>query len=557
MSLAIHRIAGIQRTYRHAHRYAEILATMFRYGFGDVVERLNVERYVLVAMPTSWRAEWERRRELPLPVRLRMAMEELGPAFVKFGQILSTHPEVVPEDWIPELRRLQESVRPFPFAEADAILAEELGAEWRSLFARFDEEPLAAASIGQVHRAALADGRELVVKVQRPNIRRIVEVDLEIMAHLAGLMEREGFATWRPVEMVEEFARAVARETDYTVESGQQERFARMFEGDPTVRTPRIVHELLTPRVLAMEFIEGTRPTSAAALAEKGHDPRVVAARGFDQLLRQVFIHGFFHADPHPGNLRVMEGDAICYLDFGMMGRMNRDERESFADLVAAIAVRDARACTRAFMRLADYDSVPDRDAVERSVDEMMTQHLQESLKDLDLGSLLQGIIDVVGKFRMSIPPDLLLMIKALSTIEGIGRSLDPDFNPISQAEPFLREYILRRRHPDRIAREAFERMKDLAHFLEEIPDQLRETTRMLRRGELSFNAEHRGLEPMYRTFDRASRRLSLAVLVGAMLVSSSVMVLADVRQVGVLGFVVAGVLCAFLIVSLMRQGWK
>ncbi len=557
MSSPIQKIAGIQKTYRHASRYSEIISILFKYGFGDVVEALNIQKYVLIAMPMSWREEWEKRRSLSAAQRFRRALEELGPSFVKFGQILSSHPEIVPPDWIEELQNLQENVRAFPFEDAERILARELGSDWRSKFAHFEEKPLAAASIGQVHRGTLTDGDEVVVKIQRPNIDRTIEVDLEIMLHIATLMEREGYASWHPTDMVEEFGRVIARETDYTIESGQQERFATNFQADPGVYVPRVYHELLTSRVMTMEFVEGIRPTSATVLKEAGLDPREVARSGFEHILKQIFIHGFFHADPHPGNLRVLQDNVVCYLDFGMVGRMNRGEREDFADLVVAIASRDSRTCTRAFMRLAEYDAVPDRDDVERAVDEMLTQHLQRSLKELDLGRLLEGIIEVVSEFNMRIPEDLLMMIKSLSTIEGIGRSLDPEFDPISQAAPFLKEYQVQRRNPERLIREAVERAQDLLRFIEEIPDQMRELTRILRTGEMKMHFQHDGLEPMLRTFDRASRRLALAMLVGALLISSSVIVLADIPQIGMIGFVVAGVVSVWLIISLLRQGWK
>lgn len=554
MSLAFQKIAVIKRTYRHAHRYGEILAVLFRYGFGDALERMKIERYVSVAMPPKWRGEWQKTNGQALSRRVRLALEELGPSFVKLGQVLSTHPEIVPPDWIAELQDLQENVRPIPFADVESVLVQELGEAWRGRFESFDETPLASASIGQVHRATLAGGLQVVVKVQRPDIRRVMEVDLEIMLHLAALMEREGFASYHPTKMVEEFGRAMSRETDYTVESGQQERFARNFADDPTARAPRIHRELSTARVLAMEFVEGTKPTSAKALEDAGLDPRQTAATGYRHLLEQVFNHGFFHADPHPGNLRAMEDGAICYLDFGMMGRVTDVERDSLADLVVAVAARDPRACTRAFLVLAEYDYLPDPVAVERAMDEMLTQHLQSSLQHLDLGGLLESMVRVVSKFDVRLSGDLLLLTKALSTIEGIGRVLDPEFDPVGQAEPFLRRFLTQRRHPRHYMRRALERFEDIGRLVEELPQQTRELLRMVRRGEITLRADHHGLEPTMRTIDRASRRLSLSLLIVALLVSSSIMVLAGVREIGILGFTAAGIFCACLIVSLMRH---
>ncbi|OEU84761.1 MAG: ABC transporter, partial [Desulfobacterales bacterium S5133MH4] len=408
------------------------------------------------------------------------------------------------------------------------------------------------------------DGQDVVVKVQRPGIQRTIQVDLEIMLHLAGLMEKhmEGWDIQRPTKIVEEFANTLERELDYSLEAAYMERFARQFENEPTVYVPKIFHEALTSRVLTMEYISGVKISDIDRLEQENLDRATIARQGFDLIMKQIFVHGFFHADPHPGNIFVLADNILCYIDFGMMGRIDLKSREDFADLILSIAQRNEVKTTDALLRLAVYEEEPEYASLLRDVAEFMDQHCYRPLKEVELGKLLHQLIEMVARHRLSIPQDLFLMIKALSTVEGIGRALNPDFDVIEQAGPFVRRIQLNRFSPRRIAREMADSGTDLFQLLKEIPGEVREILKMVRKGKVKIEFQHKGLEPMYSTNDRISNRLSFAIVLASLVIGSALIVLSDIPPkwygipvIGLAGFLFAGMMGFWLLVSIMRRG--
>ncbi|MBW1775475.1 MAG: AarF/ABC1/UbiB kinase family protein, partial [Deltaproteobacteria bacterium] len=527
----ISKIGIIGRTYRHMQRYRQILTVLFRYGFGDLVDILKIEQYIEIGLQMISRKRREKMETLTRAERVRMALEELGPTFIKMGQILSTRPDLLPVDFIRELGKLQDHVSPFEYTQVEMIIETELGTPLGDIFKDFEEAPLASASIGQVHRARLADGEEVVVKIQRPDIRKTVEVDLEIMLHLATLMERHlaGWEIQRPTKIVEEFAQTLEKELDYTIEASHMERFAMQFLNDSNVYVPKVYRETSTGRILTMEYIDGIKASEIALLEEADLDRREIARRGFDLIMKQIFVHGFFHADPHPGNIFILLDNVICYLDFGMMGRIGRESRENFADLVVNIVRRDERKITEALLSLTVSEEEPDRYTLERSVSGFIDLHFNRPLKELDLGKLLHQLLDMVAKHRLSVPPDLFLMIKALSTVEGLGRLLNPDFDVTEQAAPFVRRIQMDRLHPKRIAGDFFDSGTELLHLIKEIPGEVRKILRQARQGKIKIKFEHRGLESMLSTHDRISNRLAFAIVLAALIIGSALIVLSGI----------------------------
>ncbi len=560
----IRKIGMIGRTYRHIQRYRQILTVLFKYGFGDLVDTLKIEQYLEIGLQMISRKRREKMETLTRAERVRMAMEELGPTFIKMGQILSTRPDLLPVEFILELEKLQDHVPPFEYTQVEMIIETELGTQLDNILKDFEEAPLASASIGQVHRARLADGEEVVVKIQRPDIRKTVEVDLEIMLHLATLMERhlEGWEIQRPTKIVEEFAQTLEKELDYTIETSHMERFAMQFLNDSNVYVPKVYRDASTSRILTMEYIDGIKASEISLLEEADLDRREIARRGLDLIMKQIFVHGFFHADPHPGNIFILPDNVICYLDFGMMGRIGRESRENFADLVMNIVRRDERKITEALLRLTVSEEEPDRHTLERSVSEFIDLHFNRPLKELDLGKLLHQLLDMVAKHRLSVPPDLFLMIKALSTVEGLGRLLNPDFDVTEQAAPFVRRIQMDRLHPKRIAGDFFDSGTELLHLIKEIPGEVRKILRQARQGKIKIEFEHRGLESMLSTHDRISNRLAFAIVLAALIIGSSLIVLSDIPPkwheipiIGLAGFVVAGFMGFWLLVSILRRG--
>ena len=477
--LSIRKIGVLGRTYRHLNRYRQILGILFKYGFGDLVELLRIDQYIEIGLQLISKKGRERVEKLTRAERVRMAFEELGPTYIKLGQALSTRPDLIPVEFVHELSKLQDHVPSFPFIQAREIIENELGASPETVFKTIDETPLASGSIGQVHKALLKDGEPVAVKVQRPGIRRIIEVDLEIMLHLATLMERhiEEFSLHRPVKIIEEFANNLEKEIDYTIEASNMERFARQFLDTPIIYVPKIYREKTTSRVLTTEFVEGIKVSETEKLEAAGLDRKLITANGADLLFKQVFDHGFFHADPHPGNIFALPNNVICFLDFGNAGVVDRSTREDFVDLIDSVVHRNERRATQVLLKLTTYDEEPDHRLFERDAAEFMGRHLYKPLKEIELGKLLQHLLEVASRHRLRIPPDIFLMMKVVTTIEGVALMLDPEFDMISRAAPFIERVKLARYYPDRIYSDIVNLASGLMQFVEQFPKDILEIT--------------------------------------------------------------------------------
>jgi len=562
--ISIRKIGVIGRTYRNLNRYRQILAVMLKYGFDDILELLRIDQYIEIGLQMLSTKRGERVKRLSRARRVRLAIEELGPTYIKMGQILSTRPDLVPVDFIKELSFLQDKVPSFSFADVRQIIKKETGQSIEELFDPFDPEPLASASIGQVHHACLKNGEEVAVKIQRPGIHKIVEVDLEIMLHLATLAERhiEEIAFHRPVKIVEEFARSIEKEMDYTLEATSMERVARSFLQDQTVYIPKVYREITTERVLTTEFVDGVKVSMLEDLDQNGYDRKLITRRGADILLTQIFEHGFFHADPHPGNLFVLADNVICLLDFGMMGTVDRATREAFVDLVDAVVRRDEARTTRVLLKLTLWEEEPDLRLLSKDVADFMGEHLYKPLKDIVVGKLLQNLLDMAAQHRMRIPPELFLMMKAISTVEGVGLALDPDFDLIAHAEPFIRHVKLSRFSPKRLSSDAVSIIGQYMDFIQEFPKDLLEITRNIRQKKFTFMLELKNMENMLSTHDQISNRISFSIIIASLIIGSALIVISKtppllygISAIGIVGFIAAAVMGIWLLVAIIKKG--
>ena len=562
--LSIRKIGVLGRTYRHLTRYRQILAILFKYGFGDLLEMLKIDQYVEVGLQMISKNREVRIGRLAKPQGLRMAFEELGPTYIKLGQILSTRPDLIPMEFIQELSKLQDNVPAFSFEQVCSVIDSEFDSPPEDLFDELDEKPLASASIGQVHRAVLKGGEAVAVKFQRPGIRKIIEVDLEIMLHLATLAERhiEELALHQPIKIVEEFARTLEKEIDYKTEATNMERVAQHFLNDPNVYIPKVFRQATTSRVLTTEFIDGIKISDIEALENAGLDPRLITARGADLVLKQVFEYGFFHADPHPGNIFVLPNNVICLIDFGMAGLVDRKTRDDFVDLLESVVNQNEVRASQVLLKLTYRDEEPDRRQLEREVSDFMGRHLYQPLKDLELGKLLHQLLELATSFRLRIPAHIFLMIKALSTVEGVGRLLDPEFDMVARATPFIKQVKLERFTAERVADDMFNMGSQLLHFLRHFPNQLIELANLIRQEKLSLKFEHRGLENMLATHDRISNRLSFSILIASLIIGSSLIVISDtpplvygISLIGILFFLAAAIMGLWLLVAIIRKG--
>ena len=558
-------MAGLQvlrRTYRHLNRYREVVTILAKHGFGDLLHMLRLDHRLAAGLRMMMRHPPVDTSDRP--GRVLLTLQELGPTFVKAGQYLSTRADLLPAEYLSELVKLQDRVPPFPAEEARRIVEEDLGRPITKLFARFDGHPLAAASIAQVHAAALPDGSEVVVKVQRPRIRGIVAADLEIMARLAALAERhiEEWRWRRPTLLVAEISRSLDREMDFSLEAAHVERFARQFSGDPTVRVPKIYRALSSTRVLTLERLHGVKADDLAAMEREGLDPRIAAERLGVQYLAMIFTHGFFHADPHPGNLLIQPGHVVAYLDFGMTGRLDLATREALADVFLAVSERDQATLGRALLALAEHDEEPDPRAFEDDTAELMDQYAYRPLSEWRLGRMLEQLFQTTARHHVRIPPDLFLMVKALTELESLNRRLDPNFDAVSASIPFVRRVHEERAAPGRLAERLAEAGRETLDLLASAPGDVRELIRQARRGRLLIEFEHKGLDPALSVLDQISNRLAYAILLGSLVIGSALMVHAGlppywrgVPVLGVGGFLLSGIMGFWLLLAIIRHG--
>ena len=563
--ISIRKIGVMGRTYRYAKRYGEILNVLIKYGFGDLVDALNIKQQIEIGIEKITGKEPERIARLSRPERVRMTLEELGPTFVKLGQILSTRPDLVPLAYVQELSKLQDNVPPFPYDDVRAVVIAETGKFPEEIFCSFDQAPIAAASVGQVHKAILKDTEEVVaVKVQRPNIQQTIEVDLEIMLHLAYLMERHvtEMEVLHPTKVVSEFARSMEDELDYTVEASHIEHFAREFLDDETVYVPKVYRDLSTQRMLVMEFIDGTKASDFEHLKQQGYDLKEVASHGADSILKQICVCGFYHADPHPGNIFILPNNVVCFIDFGMMGRISQQQREDFTDFVELLIHKDENKIVDALLKLTIFTEDPDRSELQRDLMEFIDRYAYVPLEKLEIAKMLQSVLEILTKQGMSLKPDLYLMIKALSITEGLGRSLDPEFEIAKHAEPFLGKIKSTRYTPERIASDLVDSGTELLRLLKEIPRELREVLKNAREGKLKIEIEYPELDRTLFRLDLISDRIASAIVLASLIVGSSIIILSrtpprwhDMPVIGLAGFLIAAVMAFWLLTSTLRRG--
>ncbi len=490
---AIGQLLKLPQYARNLARLRQVLAVMGRHGFGHWLVRAGLDKY---ASPTTRglalaESEDTALEELTWELRVRSCCEELGPTFVKLGQVAATRPDIIPMSLIFELRKLQDNVAPFDFADVRQIVEAELGNTLEALYSDFTEKPIAAASIGQVHRATLLDGRAVVVKVQRPGLDNAIRTDLELLAMMARLIEERvpEAVAFRPVDAIDQFARGLKRETDFLGELDNIERFRRNFADEPRLHLPITHPELSARRVLTMEFIDGFKVNNLDKLAEHGVSGEAIAKAGVEIILRSIFEHGFFHADPHPGNFFILPDGRIALIDFGMMGSVDRDTIDDLLSFLVALLLSDTEMLVTQFIDLGLVDDSVNVRAMQGEIAEIMARYNGRTLAQLDIGVFIAEVFEAVVRYHVRLPVELILIGKSISTVEGIAQEIYPAFNPLEELRPHLVELYARRMlDPKTHTRKLYRVLHDYAGLLRVLPGEIRGVLRRVKAGELTLN---------------------------------------------------------------------
>lgn len=573
---------------RDLGRLHEIALILIRYGFGDVVRRMGLAN----ALERAGRAlRWHDAKDLahlPPAIRVRRVLEDLGPTFVKLGQVLATRVDLFEPEWIVEFSKLLDSAPPVPYADIRQQLIEDLGAPPEEVFAAFDPEPLAAASIAQVHRARLEDGNEVVVKVCRPGIRPVVEADLRWLAKLAELAEAESaeLRSFRPREVVRQLAQSLRRELDFANECRSADRIAANFAGytdqdvapsaatdgasriatgeqppePPIIVIPRIYWQWVGERVCVQGFIDGIPGRDLAAVDKAGFDRKVLARRGAHAVLKMIVEDGFFHADPHPGNVFYLPDNRISFIDFGMMGRISEERREQLISLLLGL-VRDEP--TRVAEVLLDWtgDVQVDEAGLLSEIQTFVDQYHGVPLKQLHLGTMLSDLANILRQHQLTLPVDLALLVKAFISLEGMGHDLDPDFDMVGETLPMLEQALRRRYTPKAVLKRSLGAASETLTLIAGLPNDLSRLLRAARRGRLEMHIDVMHLKRVGNQLDRAANRMTVGIVVAALIIGSSIVMtvpggpkLLGLPFFGLFGFLGALIGVGWLLISIWRN---
>jgi ubiquinone biosynthesis protein len=508
------KISTLPSIYRNVNRLTEIVSVLSKYGLAGGLSRLNLD-FVKGLLKNR---DGEAIARHPRERRIRLALEELGPTFVKLGQILSTRPDLVGRRLSAELRSLLDETPHDPPEVVRAIVENELGQPLEDLFLEFDDLPIASASIGQVHRARLKSGQQVVVKVQHAGIQDVVRKDLEVLSGLAQLAERlPELAAYRPVQTVAEFQRSLRRELDFGREERNLQHFYARFHDNPKIEIPQPVSELCTPRVLTMEMLEGLKLSELSETNACHFDLDDIARCGAELYLEMIFADGFFHADPHPGNVMLLPGNRIGLLDFGMVGRVDERLREDIEDLLMAIVNQDAALLTTLIIRIGCAPLQLDRSALQNDLADYVAAYGNQPLDRFVLSDALEEMIDMIFRYRIVLPAQVTMLLKVFVTLEGTSQLLSPRFSLMQVIQRYQRKALVRRLSPVRRVRKLRRLYAEVEHLLESLPRRTMEILDQINAGKFDVHLDHRGLEP-------SVNRLVLGMLASALFMGSSLM---------------------------------
>jgi ubiquinone biosynthesis protein len=551
---------------RELPRLQEIASVFIRHGLGDFVQRIGIAGVLERAGQILHRSPVAEQVALDPATRLRMALEELGPTFVKLGQVMATRVDLFPPRWIAEFEKLHADVPPVPFEALLPELTRALGRSPFEVFRDIDTRAHGAASIAQVHRAKLQDGTPVVLKVRRPGVRETIDADLRLLRRVSELIESEipEARRYRPAEIAEQFARSLEREADFAIETRNIERFAKNFEGDPYIVIPRIYPEYTSDALLVQEHVEGIPATNIAAVETAKLDKKLLAARGVDAFLKMILLDGFFHADPHPGNVFYLPDNRLVIIDFGMVGRLSPQRRAQVIDLLSGIARMAEEPMLEVLLDWAG-DAYVDEQKLANDVNEMVFDYEGVPLKDIRVGNVIRQFAAIVRDHSIVLPSDLSLMFKALITLEGLGRQYDPDFHIINHLTPLVKTALAERYQPGELIRRGRNVVSEFVNVVGGVPRDLARFLREARRGKTRIDLDLKRLDSFGRQLDRTLDRVAVGILTASLVIGSAIVLtvrdgpvilgIPVLPALGLMGYILAFLNSLWIVYGIWRSG--
>lgn len=548
---------------RDIKRFNDILLVLFEEGFDFLLSKIKLKSYVPISkrLKSKLRKSEERRPEM----MLRRTLERLGPTFIKFGQLLSVRPDLIPKEYSKELEKLQDKVESFSFNEVKSIIEKEFGKSIEHLFLHFEKKPIASASISQVHKAILKTGDKVAVKVQRPNVKHIMETDIEIMFYFANLLERyvEKIRRFKPVKIVNEFKEWTEKELDFRLEARNATRFYQNFKGSRTVRIPKVYDELTSERVLTLDFIEGIELHNISEIKKKKLDFNQIIKNGFDAIMTQVFVHGIFHADPHPGNIIVMKDNSIAFVDFGIVGYFDERLKNKCIDLLYGIVEQDEELIMETLVSMG-MDNEVNYEQLKSDISFIIQPLQHTSIKDIKVSRMLEEILDIALRHNLRVPAPFVLFGKTIVTLEGVAIEYDPNFKFVETAKPFIEKVVAKRASPIYVWKSFVHNLNRYRKFAEEFPEKADRALDKIQRGSIKVDIEDTDIRKLLMEIGRGSNRVAYGMLTAALLITSALLIqvqkgptILGIPFLSLFSFVFASVLMFILFLSIVREKFQ
>ena len=546
---------------RDIKRFNQILLVLFEEGFDFLLAKIRLNSHIPLARRVK--SKLKKKDDSEPEVRLRKTFERLGPTFIKFGQVLSVRPDLVPKEYSKELEKLQDSVPEFSFNDAKSIIEKDFGKNLDKLFLHFEKKPIASASISQVHKAVLKTGEKVAVKVQRPNVKHMTETDIEIMLYIANLLDKhaEKIKRFDPARIVNEFKEWTEKELDFRLEARNAKRFEQNFKGSKTVHIPKVYDELTSERVLTLEFIDGVELHNIKEIKKRKINFDEIIKNSFDAIMTQVFVHGIFHADPHPGNIIIMRNNSVAFVDFGIVGYFDEKLKNKCIDLLYGIVEQDEGIVTDTLISLGMESEDVDYEQLKSDIG-ILIQPLQgSSIKDIKVSRVLEEIIDIALRNKLKIPASFVLFGKTIITLEGVSLEYDPNFKLVETAKPFIERVVAKRKNPFYIWKSFVHDINRYRKFAEDFPEKAEKALDKIQRGSIKINIEDTDIRNLSMEIDRSSNRVAYGLLIAALLITSAILIQVE-KGPSILGipflsffsFFFASVLLFVLFVSILRE---